>query len=624
MRTIAVLNQKGGVGKTTTVTNIAAALAEMGSKVLAIDLDPQAHLTIHFGLEPQNIEAGAYKVLTQSAEVARQAVQSRENLWLLPANINLVGAETELVSVVGREIILREALEKVADRFDYCFIDCPPSLGLLTLNALAAAQEVLIPLQPHFLALQGVGKLLQTVELVNKRINPDLRVEGILLCMFDTRASLPSEVRADIEEFLHNARGTNCAWADARILPTFIRRNIKLAEAPSYGKTIFEYEQNCHGAEDYKEVAEYIRKGSRSHAENRVQTHKPAHIPIREAPKAPAPVAMTRRPAPPNAPEPAPTTPTENSTNAPEQQPSVPQSANQNVNPAPMPLARPDNEPSPADRPPVPVQSRPAPEQKTQPTPPPRPKLTSNYQYRPPAPPAPRAPQPPKQPANLNGSGPVAENRSPSQPPLQAQSRSQPQADRPSGPVFQGPVKKISAAGDPQPTTLQPRPKLTNTYQYRAPAPADAHKPLPPGTVTPQPQPKPPTNDANRPQAGAPIQNTPPAPKNPQTPPQPSPQVNINGAARPHPPIPPAPMAPQPPKTALKPTPQPATGDGVNSRAPLEIKQVPQNAPQNPRQPNLNNGQVRAARIIEITHPSQPTTGAGKESENPAEPTQGG
>ena len=137
-------------------------------------------------------------------------------------------------------------------------IDCPPSLGLLTLNALAAAEEVLIPLQPHFLALQGFGKLLQTVELVNKRINPDLKVLGILLCMFDTRASLPSEVRADIEQFLESARGTNCAWAQARILPTFIRRNIKLAEAPSYGQTIFEYEPNCHGAEDYKKVAESI------------------------------------------------------------------------------------------------------------------------------------------------------------------------------------------------------------------------------------------------------------------------------------------------------------------------------------------------------------------------------
>ncbi|UCG48235.1 MAG: AAA family ATPase [Phycisphaerales bacterium] len=258
MRTIAVLNQKGGVGKTTTVANTAAALAAMGAKVVVIDLDPQAHLTIHLGLEPQTLESGSYKVLTRSADFAKEILLTRLNLWLLPANINLVGAETELVSVVGRETILREALEHVQGQFDYCLIDCPPSLGLLTLNALAAAQEVLIPLQPHFLALQGFGKLLQTVELVNRRINPDLKVTGILLCMFDSRASLPNEVRADIEQFLEGARGTQCAWAEARILPTCIRRNIKLAEAPSYGKTIFEYERNCHGAEDYRKVAEFI------------------------------------------------------------------------------------------------------------------------------------------------------------------------------------------------------------------------------------------------------------------------------------------------------------------------------------------------------------------------------
>jgi len=258
MRTIAVLNQKGGVGKTTTVANIAAALAAAGSRVVAIDLDPQAHLTIHLGLEPQIVEAGSYKVLTQSAQFEEQIMLVRPNLWLLPANINLVGAESELVSVVGRETILREAIESSEDKFDYCIIDCAPSLGLLTLNALAAAEEVLIPLQPHFLALQGFGQLLQTIELVNKRINPNLTVKGILLCMFDSRASLPNEVKADIEQFLNNARGTNSAWADARILPTFIRRNIKLAEAPSYGKTIFEYEQNCHGAEDYKKVAECV------------------------------------------------------------------------------------------------------------------------------------------------------------------------------------------------------------------------------------------------------------------------------------------------------------------------------------------------------------------------------
>jgi len=258
MRTIAVLNQKGGVGKTTTVVNIGAALAVIGLKVVVVDLDPQAHLTTHLGLEPETIESGSYKVLTQSAKFEEEILIVRPNLWLLPANINLVGAETELVSMVGRETILREALKAVEDQFDYLFIDCPPSLGLLTLNALAAAEEVLIPLQPHFLGLQGFGKLLQTIELVNKRINPSLKVRGILLCIFDSRASLPKEVRADIEQFLNKARGTNCAWAQAQILPVYIRRNIKLAEAPSYGKTIFEYEQNCHGAEDYKKVAEFI------------------------------------------------------------------------------------------------------------------------------------------------------------------------------------------------------------------------------------------------------------------------------------------------------------------------------------------------------------------------------
>ncbi len=263
-----MLNQKGGVGKTTTVVNIAAALACCGQRVVAIDLDPQAHLTIHLGAEPESVEAGAYKVLTQSANFEEEILLVRPNLWLLPANIDLVGAESELVSVVGRETILREAVEKVGDKFDYIIIDCAPSLGLLTLNALAATDEVLIPLQPHFLALQGLGKLLQTVELVNKRINPKLKVKWILLCMFDSRASLPNEVRADIEQFLGSARGTGCAWAEAAILPICIRRNIKLAEAPGYGKTIFEYEQNCHGAEDYRKVAELIHTQLQSSPQN--------------------------------------------------------------------------------------------------------------------------------------------------------------------------------------------------------------------------------------------------------------------------------------------------------------------------------------------------------------------
>ena len=258
------------MGKTTTVVNTAAALAAMGLKVVVIDLDPQAHLTIHLGLEPEKVESGSYGVLTQSAKFEEELALMRPNLWLLPANINLVGAESELVSVVGREIILRQAIHASHEKFDYCFIDCPPSLGLLTLNALAASDEILIPQQPHFLALQGLGKLLQTVELVNKRINPTLKVRWILLCMFDSRASLPSEVKTDIQQFLDSARGTDSPWSQAEVLPVYIRRNIKLAEAPSYGKTIFEYEPSCHGAEDYKRVAELI--AGRTHSDTTIGT----------------------------------------------------------------------------------------------------------------------------------------------------------------------------------------------------------------------------------------------------------------------------------------------------------------------------------------------------------------
>jgi chromosome partitioning protein len=258
VRTIAVLNQKGGVGKTTTVVNLAAALAMQGLKVVAVDLDPQAHLTIHYGVDAETDGNGTYNVLTKAADFSHSLINVRGNIWLLGANIDLVGAESELVSVVGRETILREAIESMVESFDYLIIDCPPSLGLLTLNALAAVEEVMIPVQPHFLALQGFGQLLQTVSLVGKRINPDLRISAIILCMFDTCVTLSAEVKADIEGFLENARGSDSPWSGACVIPVHVRRNIKLAEAPSHGQTIFEYEPKCNGAADYGRIADYI------------------------------------------------------------------------------------------------------------------------------------------------------------------------------------------------------------------------------------------------------------------------------------------------------------------------------------------------------------------------------
>ncbi len=261
MRRIAIMNQKGGVGKTTTTTNLAAALALKGQRVLLIDLDPQAHLTIHYGVEPADVEVGAYELLVQSALVETAIRTIRKNVSLIAAHTDLVAAESELVSIVGREMILRDALAKVDDDFDFMLIDCPPSLGLLTLNALAAAEEVCIPLQAHFLALQGLAKLLDTVSLVQARINPALRVGGVLLCMFEAGTRLAVEVVEDLTSFLAEAKGRQLPWSEACLFNTRIRRNIKLAECPSYGQTIFDYEPRCRGAEDYLSLAAEVLGG---------------------------------------------------------------------------------------------------------------------------------------------------------------------------------------------------------------------------------------------------------------------------------------------------------------------------------------------------------------------------
>ena len=249
-------NQKGGVGKTTTVANLGAALAARGVNVCLIDLDPQAHLTTHFGIAPGDLAASVYDVLVSDAPLTRAAILVEPRLTVVPSIIDLAAAEVELASAVGREQILRDRIVGEHLPYDMILIDCAPSLGLLTLNALAAVDEVLIPLQPHFLALQGFGKLLETVALVQRRINPRLKVSGVVLCMHESATRLAGEVTADVEGFLTAARGKGLPWSDARIFRTRIRRNIKLAECPSFGTTIIHYDPASHGAVDYTALAE--------------------------------------------------------------------------------------------------------------------------------------------------------------------------------------------------------------------------------------------------------------------------------------------------------------------------------------------------------------------------------
>ena len=256
MRTLTIINQKGGVGKTTTVANLGAAMALRGHRICLLDLDPQAHLTLHFGLEPGQAETGMYELFMQQASIVDAAVEVTNNLHVVPSVIDLAAAEAELVSAVGREQILRRRLDQCPHRYDYILIDCPPSLGLLTLNALAAARDVFIPLQAHFLALQGLGKLLEVISLVHQRINARLHVAGVILCMYEKQTRLAGEVVADLEKFFAAARNTGSPWAEARIFSSAIRRNIKLAECPSYGKAIFDYDPHCNGASDYGALTE--------------------------------------------------------------------------------------------------------------------------------------------------------------------------------------------------------------------------------------------------------------------------------------------------------------------------------------------------------------------------------
>ena len=258
MRSIAIINQKGGVGKTTTAVNLSAALAEAGNRVWLIDLDPQAHASLHLGFGMEEEYLSMYDVLTADVNLDEVCHQVDENLWLSPSHIDLAAAEMELAGAVGREIILRDKMAEVSQKFDYIIFDCPPSLGILTLNALTTATEVFLPLQPHFLALHGLSKLLRTIQLVARRLNPVLQLTSVVYCLFDTGTRLANEVVEDVEVFFEDQRRTNSIWSNAYSFDTRIRRNIRLAEAPSYGQSIFQYSNDSNGAQDYRSLAQEV------------------------------------------------------------------------------------------------------------------------------------------------------------------------------------------------------------------------------------------------------------------------------------------------------------------------------------------------------------------------------
>lgn len=258
MRSIAVMNQKGGVGKTTTAVNLSAALAAAGQRVCLIDLDPQAHASLHVGVSLRDGEPSVYDVLTGELLLKDVRRTIDERLSLVPAHLDLAAAEVELAGEVGREVILRDKLARDDGQFDFLLIDCPPSLGVLTINALTMVREVFLPLQPHFLALHGLSKLLRTIEVVSQRLNRDLRLSGVLLCMYDANTRLAAEVSTDVSAYFSREKTPGCIWSEARAFQTRIRRNIRLAEAPSFGQSIFQYAPTSNGAEDYRHLAEEV------------------------------------------------------------------------------------------------------------------------------------------------------------------------------------------------------------------------------------------------------------------------------------------------------------------------------------------------------------------------------
>ncbi len=247
-KVIAIANQKGGVGKTTTAVNLSSCLAYKGKKVLIIDIDPQGNTTSGLGVDKKNIIKSIYDVLINEENIENVIADTVvDNLKLCPSNIQLAGAEVELVSVISRETRMKVALEGIRDKFDFIIIDCPPSLGLLTVNALTAADTVLVPIQCEYYALEGLSQLMNTVKLVQRHLNTSLDVEGVVLTMFDARTNLSIQVVEEVKKYFKN-----------KVYRTIIPRNVRLSEAPSYGLPIILYDPRSKGAECYLELAEEV------------------------------------------------------------------------------------------------------------------------------------------------------------------------------------------------------------------------------------------------------------------------------------------------------------------------------------------------------------------------------
>ncbi len=247
-RIIAIANQKGGVGKSTTAINLSACLAELNQRVLLIDIDPQGNTTSGVGVDKENAENTLYELLLDECKVEDCIIENVfENLSLIPSNVNLSGAEIELVGIEGREYLLKNHIDTIRDNYDFIIMDCPPSLNILTINAMTTANSVLVPIQCEYYALEGLTQLIHTIELVQERLNPDLIIEGVVFTMYDARTNLSLQVVENVKSNLNQS-----------IYKTIIPRNVRLAEAPSYGMPIIQYDSKSVGAESYRLLAEEV------------------------------------------------------------------------------------------------------------------------------------------------------------------------------------------------------------------------------------------------------------------------------------------------------------------------------------------------------------------------------